>query len=368
MSNLPEGVRRLHRPGDRKDKPTGRYQARHTAIRDGKATQISVGTFASKDDARDARALALAKLRTGQWVDPRGSRMTVKEWTEQWLTARPETSPWLRTILDSRIVPAWGTVRLEDITALGVQHWVNTMTTEGLSPRSVQAYFGALRTLLADAVVYGKLNSSPCADRAVKLPTLTRTEPVILSVEDMALLEKAAPARYKAMIGVACWTGLRWGELAGLRWQDVEWERSTLHVQQAAKRGGTFGLPKNGKKRRVPIDAEIIQALREHRRDFGDGANGLVFTNTRRAALRYENFRKTWIKMVEGLDPAPTFHDLRHAHAGHMVMQGMDWLVLSERLGHSSPAFTMSKYGWARYDKHDVTMQALARSRAGIVT
>lgn len=353
---LPEGIRKLD---------NGRYQARYTIVRDGRHVQVSAGTFASLTDAKDARAVAVAQLRTGVWVDPRHSRMTVRDWVKEWTTARPVTSEWLQTIIDKRIIPAWGDTRLEDITALSIQHWVNGMTSQGLSARTVQAYYGVLRTMLSQAVVYGKLPATPCAERAVRLPTLSKTEPVLLSVEDMELLEQAAPARYKAMISVACWTGLRWGELAGLRWQDIEWERSTIHVQQAAKRDGSFGLPKNRKKRRVPIDAELIAVLRQHRRDFGDGADGLVFTSTRKTALRYPNFRKVWIKMTEALslDVAPTFHDLRHAHAGHMVMQGMDWLVLSERLGHHSPAFTMSRYGWARPDKHEVTMAMLSAAR-----
>lgn len=373
MSSLPEGIRRLPRPSDPRnaagkvEKPTGRYQARYTIMRDGKPVQISAGTFASLADARDARALAIAKLRTGGWVDPRGGRMNVKDWSEQWIEARPETSAWLRMIITSRIVPAWGDVRLEDVTTLGVQYWVNAMTAEGLSARTVHAYYRNFKMMLNQAVVYGKLTISPCVDRAVKLPKISKTEPVVLTVEDMTVLEKKAPDRYRALISVACWTGMRWGELAGLRWQDVEWERSTLHVQQAAKRDGTVGLPKNGKKRRIPIDAELVKVLRAHRRDFGDGADDLVFTNTRRAQIRYEIWRQgVWVKMIAavGLDPAPTFHDLRHAHAGHMVMQGMDWMVLSERLGHHNPSFTMDRYGWARPDSHEFTMAALQRARS----
>lgn len=356
---LPEGVREL---------PNGRFQARYPVTTNGVTRQVSAGTFGTATEAKDARNHELAKIRQGAWVDPRDSRMTVRQWAQAWIEARPSTNRTIRSHLNSHILPAWGDTRLEDVSTLGLQHWVNGLVAEGLAPATVRDYYGTFKQMLGQAVVYGKLAQTPCLDRAVKLPALGEADIVLLTVEQMAMLEQAAPVRFRAMIHLAAWTGLRWGECAGLRWQDVDLEAGIVHVQQAKKHDGSWGPPKNGKKRKVAIDAVTVAVLREHRRDFGNGTLDLLFTTRRQnRPLSSANFRThVWVPLVERceLDPQPTFHDLRHGHAGHMVMQGVDWKVLSDRLGHHKPSFTMDRYGWIRPDSHDVALQALERARA----
>lgn len=362
MARMPEGVRLL---------PTGKYQARIqvTKVVDGKrvTVQQSVGTFTSKTEARDARSVALARQRAGTLVDSADRKLTLGEWAQQWLDARPSTNRTLRSHLNSSILPAWSAMRLEDITTLSVQHWVNGLTARGLAPTTVRDYYDTFRLMLADAVVYKKLGVTPCPARSIKLPKVGPSDIVVLTVEDMLLLEREAPARFRAMIHLGCWAGLRMGELIGLRWQDIDWEGRVLHVQHALKHDGSWGLPKNNKTRRVAVDDVTMAVLRDHRRDFGSGTMDLLFTTGRQnRPLNDRNWRTNiWAPLVKscGLDPAPTPHDMRHGHAGVMVMQGMDWKVLSDRLGHHKPSFTMDRYGWARPDSHEVTLAALERAR-----
>lgn len=358
---LPEGIRLL---------PSGRFQARYPVTTNGVTRQVPCGTFGTVTEAKDARNAAMASVRSGVWVDPKDSRMTVKQWSDEWIKARPSTNRTLRSHLNSHILPAWGQTKLEDVTTLGLQHWVNSMSTEGLAPTTVRDYYGTFKQMLAQAVVYGKLPVSPAVDRGVKLPAAGEPDIVLLTVEQMALLEQAAPARFRAMIHVAAWAGLRWGECAGLRWQDIDLETGIIHVQHVKKHDGSWGLPKNGKRRKVAVDSVTVAVLRDHRRDFGNGTMDLLFTTARgNRPLNGSNFRQwEWARMVEKaeLDPKPTFHDLRHGHAGHMVMQGMDWKVLSDRLGHHKPSFTMDRYGWIRPDSNEVTIAAIERARAGV--
>lgn len=356
---LPDGVRQL---------PNGRFQARYPVTSNGTTRQVSAGTFGTPTEALDARNQQLAKLRSGAWVDPKDSRMTVRQWSQAWIEARPSTNRTVRSHLNSHILPAWGDTRLEDVTTLGLQHWVNSMNAEGLAPATVRDYYGTFKQMLGQAVVFGKLTSTPCIDRAVKLPAMTETDIVLLTAEQMAMLERVAPPRFRAMIHLAAWTGMRFGELAGVRWQDIDLEAGIVHVQHVLKHDGTWGPPKNGKKRKIAIDAVTVGVLRQHRRDFGNGSMDLLFTTQRQnRPINGSNWRaNVWAKMVKTckLEPAPTFHDLRHGHAGHMVMQGMDWKVLSDRLGHHKPSFTMDRYGWIRPDSHEVTLAALERARA----
>lgn len=347
---LPEGVRKL---------TSGRYQARYPVTVNGVTTQVSAGTFATKDDARDARALALAQLRVGGWCDPAGPKTLVRDWATRWTDLRggnTKTASFLR----SRIVPWWGERRLGDITPIDVQTWVRLLEDDGLSPTTVRALYATFRRMMQDAVEYDVLTKTPC--RNIKLPAERRTEIVPLSLEQMTRLELAAPPRYRAMIHLAAWGGLRWGELAALTWECVDLEAGVVLVRQAVKVDGSIGTTKNGKSRLVDISPATVEVLRAHRRDFGSTA--LLFTGARDGRqLDGGNFRKSvWAPLVKDWSPKPTFHDLRHGHAGHMVMQGMDWKVLSDRLGHHKPSFTADRYGWVRPDRRDVTLAALERA------
>lgn len=355
-AKLPEGVRLL---------PSGRFQARYPVTIDGVTRQIPCGTFANATEAQDARTLELAKLRSGGWVDPKDDGMTVKAWSAMWIEVRPSTNRTLRSHLKSHILPTWGTTRLRDVTTLGIQHWVNSMVAEGLAPATVRDYYATFKQMLGQAVVYGKLTSTPCVDRAVKLPKMGERDIVPVSVEEMGMLELAAPLRFRAMVHLAAWGGLRWGELAALRWEDIDLEASLVHVRRAKKHDGTWGPPKNGKARTITVGPATVEVLREHRRDFG--LTELLFTTTRQSRpLSYGNFRThVWVPLVVGvgLSPAPDFHDLRHGHATEMVRRGMDWKVLADRLGHHKPSFTMDIYGLPRADAHEVTLALLEQAR-----
>lgn len=357
---LPEGVRLLS---------SGKYQARYpvTRIKDGKAVtaQVSAGTHLTISDAKDARNDALARLRSGGWVDPVGPRTTVRDWAGQWLELRRTPNRRTTSFVGHRIVPYWGDRRLGEITPLDVQRWVNSIVEDGLAPGTVRALYATFKQMLGKAVDYDLLVKNPC--RTIDLPAAAKTELVKLSVEQVALLEAGAPERFRAMVHLAAWGGLRWQEVAALRWTNVDLEAGVLHICEAVKESdGQVGGTKNGKDRWVPISPATVEVLRTHRRDFG--LTELLFTGERdHRLLDYHSFmHHTWRPLVKACGIAPTgFHCLRHFHATQMVTQGMDWKVLSERLGHHAPSFTADRYGWAREDHVEVSVAALVRAQQG---
>lgn len=356
---LPVGIRELD---------SGKYQARYsvTVMVDGKPVtqQLSAGTFTSLADAKDARSVQLAKIRTGSWINPLGPRTPVAEWAGQWAGLRREVAPNTASFLRHRIVPYWGMRRLGDIGPLDVQTWVNTLVADGLAPGSVRAVYACFKQIMGQAVDYDLLVKTPC--RTIKLPPVGKTEVVPLSVSDLAYLEQMAPPRYTAMVHLAAWAGLRWQECAALRWDNVDLELGLLTISQAVKTDGTIGTTKNGKVRYIAIAPATVAALRRHRRDFG--TTGLLFTTPRsRTHLNYPSFMtRVWRPLVKQCGIRPTgFHSLRHAHAAHMIAQGMDWKVLSERLGHHAPSFTADRYGWARADHDAVSISAIEAAMLG---
>jgi integrase len=340
---------------------SGRWQARYYVTEGGKRRMRSAGTFATKIDAQDAIDHEKAKLRRGEWIDPDLRKTTVGDWCETWYGLRRAPSRKVRSALDARILPDWKDWRLGDVQPLNVQTWVNEMTRDGLAPVTVHNYYGALKRIFDKAVEHGLINRNPCSLRRGDLPKQVRTECVFLTVEQTRVLVALAPARHAAMIHTAIWSGLRIGELLALRWVDVDLEAGLITVNQAVKTDGGIGLPKNDTPRRVAIDTATIERLRAHRRDFGSAT--FVFVGERGARVEYANFRtRVWQPLVAQAFPSgprPTFHDLRHTHCSLMIAQGMDWLVLADRMGHHAPSFTMDKYGHLRHRHDEYTRELL---------
>ena len=345
---LPDGIRRL---------PSGKYQARYPVTEYGRTVMRSAGTFTTLSDAKDARSVALAARRQGAWVDPAGPRMTVERWMTQWQTLRRvKSTVRLRSFLKVHILPTFGACRLGEITPVDVQRWVNDMSdVKKLSPITVQAIYGTFRQAMAAAVDLDLLVRSPC--RAIVLPKVRRSKPTALTVEQVRALEASAPPKYRAMLHLQAWAGLRWQEAAALRWCNVDLAAGVVHVREAVKADDhEIGLPKNGKERTVPLAPASVAVLTAHRRDFG--GHELLFPNrygTRH--LDYGSFRvNVWYPLCKrlGLDPRPSTHDLRHFYATTMVGAGIDPKVLSDAMGHFAPSFTMDRYGLARADSASV--------------
>lgn len=344
--------------------PSGKYQARIYVRRGGGVAREAVGTYATRKEAIKAAADAQHAYDKGVgYVDPEHKKLTVEEWANQWYALRSRPNRKVRSFLDAQIIPHFGAWRLSDVTSLAVQQWVNQLSAAGLAPATVRGMHATLRQMLGKAVDYEMLPKNPV--KSIELPRSGEVEMVVLSVEQVVALEAAAPARFRAMVHLAAWAGLRWGELAALRWEDVDLEAGVIHVRRSVvTMSNPKGTTKTGRSRAVHVDPVVVETLRAHRRDFG--STELLFTTTRQSLpLDGSNWRAhTWAKLVAHLDPAPTPHDLRHFYAAQMVRAGMDWKVLADQMGHSKPSFSMDRYGWVRQDKRDVAIAALERARA----
>lgn len=356
-AKLPEGIRKVG---------SGRYQARYPVTVNGVTTQKSAGTFAKLIDAKDARSLAIAQLRTGTWLDPAGPRMTFEAWATRYFELRGgKIENRHRSFLRVHLIPTFGSRRIGEITPMDVQAFVNGLGH--LAPITGRAIYGLLRQMMDLAVEYDLLPKTPC--RRIVLPKAQRSKPTPLSVKQLLDLEMRAPDRYRAMIHLSSWTGMRWQECAALRWENVHLTGANPHILicEAVKSDSqVIGTTKNGRERVVPLGQRTVEVLTAHRRDFGQ--HDLVFTGRRIPGRRvnYGSFRKyVWDVLVEGMSPKPTFHDLRHGFAAHMVSGGIDPKVLSDALGHYSAGFTMQTYGWARQDAGSVLAAAVDGAMSG---
>lgn len=339
--------------------PSGRWQAYLNVTEGARPRQVALGTFATQRAAKDAIAKAEVDRRRGAFIDPGKGKVTVAAWAQEWYALRRTPSRGVRSFLDARILPYWGDWALRDIETMHIQQWVNSLGGQ-VAPSTVCELYAMFKAMMERAVKYGRLATNPCDLAPGDLPRRQSGVHVFLTNEEVGMLVALAPDRYRAMVHLAARTGMRIGELLGLQWSAVDLEAGVVDVRQARRGDGSIGAPKNNKARLVVVDAGTVEVLRAHRRDFG--GSEFVFTSARGCPLQDANFRRAvWRPLVTaaGLPTELTFHDLRHTHASWLVIAGVDWLVIANRLGHSSPSFTMNTYGRLRPDANAVVLAAL---------
>jgi integrase len=179
------------------------------------------------------------------------------------------------------------------------------------------------------------------------------SEPMrFLSHDEVATLADTIDARYRALVLVAAYSGLRAGELIGLRRKHVDLLRRTITVvEQVQYIGGRMvqSVPKSSAGRRqVALPGLVVVALDDHLGRYSEpGPDGLVFPAPEGGYLRLENFRKrAWNPATVAAGVAPLrVHDLRHTCASLAIAAGADVKVLQRMMGHASAALTLDRYG-----------------------
>jgi len=262
--------------------------------------------------------------------------------------------------------------------------WKAAMLAEQLSPQTVNTYLSLLGTILNAAVDVDYLARSPLVRKSGAGRTAaTRNQPVPrrevwLLREQLDRLATAIDPRYRALVLVAALTGLRWGELAALRWDDPHLDQplddgavrgpGRLRIARAISdprrtgRGVEKGPKTEAGKRVIALDQETVQALLAHRELVGGGAYDRIFTSPGGSrgpagALVHRNFIRVWKRAVAKAELAHLwpeygglhFHDLRHTHATWLIAQRVPMIAVAGRLGHANAVVTMMVY--AHVDK-----------------
>jgi integrase len=265
-------------------------------------------------------------------------------------------------LLACHVLPRFGTLPLSAIDHLSIREWVADLTrpkTEGdagLAPESVEKVFNVLDKTLQAAVDARMLAGNP-ADR-VPLPTNERDEQRFLTPTEVARLAEAMPERYRSLVSLAACTGLRIGELAGLRRRRLDTLRRRIEVAEVVTepRGRVqFGPPKTRAGHRiVPVPRSVVDQLVEHvMRLSGDGPDGL-FPGRDGGVLRPAAWRqRVWHPAVERAGLAPLVpHELRHTAVSWWIADGADPKRIAVWAGHSSVRTILDLYGHL-YDSDD---------------
>jgi integrase len=316
---------------------------------------------------RQAVAEKLAKTiadRDGGLIFDAG-KMKLGEYLDRWLsdsvkgTVRASTYERHEAIIRLHIKPSLGRVGLKKLTPAHVRGLIGEKLNAGLAPATVRKIHSTLHKALSQAVSDGMVPRN-AADVKAPRPTPEEMRP-LSEAEARAFLEAARETgdRFEALYVLAIATGLRRGELLGLRWDDVDLKRGTLRVGRALVREGgrhALGETKTRRGRRqINLTPRTVNALKTHRKNqleekirrtglYQD--HGLVFASGVGTPLNPENLVKRSFKPLlkkAGL-PEIRFHDLRHTCATLLLGRGVHQKFVQELLGHATIAMTLDTY------------------------
>lgn len=334
----------------------------------GKQVQRTITGKTQQEVAQRAREIAVevdqktykapCKLTVGEWLDI---------WQEEYLgSVKPRTADSYRTTVEVHLKPALGAVKLEALTTPMVQKFYNSLQqpAEGrgkpLSGKTVRNVNGVFHRALEQAVEIGYLRQNPAT--ACKLPRAEHPEIRPLDSDTITrFLSVIQGHKFAPIYTVTLFTGMRQGEILGLTWEAVDFDKGVIHITkqlQKTRRGdGSYQLvsPKNGKGRYITPAASVMNVLRAQRRrqalwKLAAGPaweeSNLVFTNELGHNLSAQTVYLHFKKLVAQIGcPDVRFHDLRHSYAVSALQSGDDVKTVQENLGHHTAAFTLDVYG-----------------------
>ncbi len=335
---------------------------------DGRRRQKWHGGFRTRKEAEIARAKLVDDLHTGSYVVP--GRQTFAEWVRNsWLPmtegrVKPSTFHSYRQNMEIHVLPVLGSRPLQQLTVMMLNALYARLQSEGsghgaLSAKTVRYIHTIVHKALEDAVDAG-LAAKNVADRAKPPRPSRRSTREVGSWEAHELAQFLASVRgtrLEAVWRLAAMTGMLRGEVLGLRWADVDLAAARLSVRHALVAVAydvIESTPKSHNARVIDLDPETVELLRTHRQqqmqerqewgvDYED--HDLIAAREDGSPVHPHLFSQSFGRLVSRATLRTIrLHDLRHMHATLALKAGVPVKVVSERLGHESPAFTLKQY------------------------
>lgn len=336
--------------------------------------------------------VAIAEIETGTYIEP--NQMTVASWLHHWLETyekpKLKQSTYVNYVLhiEKRVAPSIGHLKLADLQADTLQQFFNVQWQTGnlkhpgkpLSPKTLRNLYVMMNTAFQQAYENGLIRKNVVA--LVKLPKSRQSERRVLTrLEQQKLVDalERSSERYKLAVWIALTTGMRIGEIAGLKWEDCS--NDVIHVRHTVNRLPTMeprsrktelviDTPKSQKSvRNIPMPQKIISLLEEHRKQqeqeiqAASGAyqdSGFVFQNALGNPVEPRTLQDTLHRITReaGLENV-YFHALRHTFATRAVEQNVDIKTLSEILGHADMSTTLNLYAHSLDEQKQKMMRAM---------
>lgn len=325
----------------------------------GNRRQKEKGGFRLKKDAQAACAELIIQLGNSEYKKP--VKMPLEKYLREWLVTKrialkSNTHASYTHHIERYVIPELGKVDISKLTPAEIGTLYSKLITEkGLSEGTVRDTHKVLTAALLQAVKWGMLNRNPAA--VVEKPKAKAKELSVWNTEQSREFLKIMQTHreYIAFL-LALGTGMRQGEILGLRWKDIDLIGCTISVVQTLSHNGkelTPGAKTKSGNRTISIDTGLVKELQKHRVriareklkciDYTD--LDLVIPTSKGSALTSRNLLRTFYRMREPSKlPQITFHDLRHTHATLLLTQGVHPKIVAERLGHADMRTTLEIY------------------------
>lgn len=358
--------RRARGSGRVRQLKSGAWQARY--VDDDGILRPAPETFDTKFDAETW----LDRVADGQPVHRIKPSPKFGDYAAAWLKTRdlkPRTRAEYEAMIRLYLVPEFGAIRLDKITVTHVREWHSQLLPK--APTARAHTYALLRNILATAESDDLLPKNPCRVRGAataKRKSVTQ----VATVSEIDAIVEAMPPRYRAMVLLAAWCGLRFGELVALERRDIDPLRKTVRVDRGAVRvRGTvqIGSPKSeAGNRTVAIPPHVMPAVEEHLATFvGRGPHALVFAAAHGGVLAPSTLYSVFYPARKAAGrPDLRFHDLRHTGATLAATTGATLADLMQRLGHSTAGAAM-RYQHAAQDRDQAIAAALSDLAVGDV-
>lgn len=333
----------------------------------GKRVQKWYGGYKTKKEAEKACAEKITEIERGTFVDPKD--MTLGEYLQDWLKTysvnlTPCTYSGYKVNIEKHIIPHLGKTPLQKLQPMQIQKFYNELFNRGdanskdkLSATSIRYIHATLRKALNDALKMDMVYRNVA--EAVTVPKQKQFEAKFLTQVQMnAMLEALKGTNIYLPTLLAVGLGMRRGEVLGLQWETVDFEKGMITIKRAyipTPQGNVFSDVKTEKSRRtLAVPTNIMQYLKQVKKaqaetklflGGGYADNDLVCCNEDGSPLSPATWNHKFKRLMEDNNmPAIRIHDLRHTNASLMLKQGVTMKVASERLGHTTIGITMDLY------------------------
>ena len=356
--------KRANGEGNIRKRKDGRWEGRYTAGHDPVTGKQIFKNVLGKTQAEVKEKLKKALVETGQVDISKAGKYTVGTWMDEWfenvakIKVRPSSHQTYRGYIDNHIKPNIGSIPLEKLTTMDLQKLYRKLLTKGrverieskeqpkgLSAKTVRNINQVISSALDLAVAQKIILSNPTD--ACELPKVEHQEMQTIPAEQLqAFLREARASGVYEMYYIELATGLRRGELLGLKWSDIDWKNGIIKVRRQVARvdGKIVEVPLKTKNsyRAVTISPQAIEVLKQQKAMTNDQ---YVFPSPNGGPISPDSVRHMLHRVLERAGiPKVRFHDLRHTFATIALQNGVDIKTVSGMLGHFSAGFTLDTY------------------------